>query len=83
MNPNKKTALITGVNGQDGSYLAEYLLSLNYVVVGMVRRTSSINRHRIDHIRNEDFHLVWGDITDSVSIAKCLQEFHPDEIYNP
>jgi GDPmannose 4,6-dehydratase len=82
MSPNKKVALITGVNGQDGSYLAEYLLSLDYVVVGMLRRTSSINRHRIDHIRDKDFHLVWGDITDPVSVAKCLQDFRPDEIYN-
>lgn len=77
-----KTAFIIGVNGQDGSYLAEYLLELGYKVVGLVRRTSMVNRSRIDHISNDRFFLEWGDICDAVSISSILTHYKPDEVYN-
>ena len=76
-----KVALITGITGQDGSYLAEFLLEKGYEVHGIVRRTSSINRTRIDHILNR-IKLYYGDLTDSSSLIRIVQEVQPDEIYN-
>jgi len=78
-----KTAFITGVTGQDGSYLAEFLLEKGYRVVGMKRRTSLINTDRIDHIiDNKNFHLVYGNLIDVGNIYRILMKFKPDEIYN-
>jgi GDPmannose 4,6-dehydratase len=74
-------ALITGITGQDGSYLAEFLLSKGYNVVGMVRRTSTINFHRIAHIQDE-IELVPGDLGDQISLIHLLEEHGPEEIYN-
>lgn len=83
-----KAALITGITGQDGAYLAEFLLSKNYIVHGLRRRTSSFNTRRIDHLY-EDFHnpdarlfLHHGDMTDTSSLMHVIQETKPDEIYN-
>ncbi|MDX1664734.1 MAG: GDP-mannose 4,6-dehydratase [Candidatus Promineifilaceae bacterium] len=75
------TALITGITGQDGSYLAEFLLSQGYDVVGMVRRTSTLNFHRIDHIQDQ-LTLVSGDMLDEISLLHILEEHQPDEVYN-
>lgn len=78
-----KKALITGVSGQDGSYLAELLLNKGYDVYGIVRRTSTFNRTRIDHLHDLDnFHLLYGDIADSTSINAIMQKVEPDEVYN-
>lgn len=78
-----KTALITGVSGQDGSYLAEFLLKKGYDVHGMARRSSTEKKERIDHILGEKhFHLHYGDMTDSMNIINLLQKVKPDEIYN-
>lgn len=74
-------ALITGITGQDGSYLAEFLLERGYDVIGMVRRTSTINFHRIEHIQDK-LALVSGDMLDQVSLIRILEEHKPDEIYN-
>jgi GDPmannose 4,6-dehydratase len=76
-----KKALITGITGQDGSYLAELLLDKGYVVHGLVRRSSSFNTWRIDQVRDR-LHLHYGDLTDTSSITKTLQLVEPDEIYN-
>ena len=76
-----KVALITGITGQDGSYLAELLLSKGYEVHGIVRRSSLINTHRIDHIYNR-INLHYGDLTDSTNIVRVIQKVKPDEIYN-
>jgi GDPmannose 4,6-dehydratase len=76
-----KKALLTGINGQDGSYLAELLLSKGYEVHGIIRRSSLINTSRIDHIYNQ-LNLHYGDLTDSTNIVKTIQKTHPDEIYN-
>ena len=76
-----KVALITGITGQDGSYLAELLLEKGYEVHGIVRRASLINTHRIDHIY-ERIHLHYGDLTDSTNIVRVIQKVQPDEIYN-
>ena len=84
---NKK-ALITGITGQDGSYLAEFLLEKGYIVHGIKRRSSSFNTERIDHIyqdphvNNGHFKLHYGDLTDSANLIHVLQETQPDEIYN-
>ena len=75
------TALITGITGQDGSYLAEFLLEKGYDVVGMVRRTSTINFHRIEHIQDQ-IQLAPGDILDQISLANIIEEYMPDEVYN-
>ncbi|MDP2995057.1 MAG: GDP-mannose 4,6-dehydratase [Anaerolineales bacterium] len=75
------TALITGVNGQDGSYLAEFLLSKGYQVVGMVRRSSTVTCERIQHIQN-DMTIVQGDLHDQSSLVAILEEYKPDEVYN-
>ena len=76
-----KVALITGITGQDGSYLAELLLEKGYEVHGIVRRSSLINTHRIDHIYKQ-LYLHYGDLTDSTNIIKVIQKVKPDEIYN-
>jgi GDPmannose 4,6-dehydratase len=78
-----KTALITGITGQDGSYLAELLLEKGYMVHGIIRRSSSINTGRIDHIYSHpNLKLHYGDVTDSLSIMNILKKYEPDEIYN-
>ena len=76
-----KTALITGITGQDSSYLAELLLEKGYEVHGIVRRSSLINTHRIDHIY-ERLHLHYGDLADSTNIVRVIQQVQPHEIYN-
>ena len=84
----KKIALITGITGQDGSYLAELLIKKNYKVHGIIRRSSSINTKRIDHlfndknIRNKKLFLHYGDLTDSISTSAIISKVRPDEIYN-
>ena len=76
-----KKALITGITGQDGSYLAELLLEKEYEVHGIVRRSSLINTHRIDHIY-EKINLHYGDLTDAMSVINLIKDIEPDEIYN-
>ena len=84
----QKTALITGITGQDGSYLAELLLEKGYLVHGIKRRSSSFNTNRIDHIyqdphiKNSNLFLHYGDLTDSSNLVRIIQETRPDEIYN-
>jgi GDPmannose 4,6-dehydratase len=84
----EKTALITGVTGQDGSYLAEFLLEKGYTVHGIKRRASSFNTQRVDHIyqdphvENSRFKLHYGDLSDSTNLTRIIQETQPDEIYN-
>ena len=83
-----KTALITGITGQDGSYLAEFLLEKGYIVHGIKRRSSSFNTERIDHIYEDTsvndnrFHLHYGDLTDSSNITRIIKQVQPDEVYN-
>ena len=87
-----KKALITGITGQDGSYLAEFLLNKGYEVHGILRRSSSFNTGRIEHLYIEDliedmhnyknFYLHYGDITDSTNVIALIQKIKPDEIYN-
>ena len=84
-----KKALITGITGQDGAYLAELLLNKGYQVHGIKRRTSSFNTARIDHIYQDlhdydvrNFVLHYGDVTDSTNVIRLIQEIQPDEIYN-
>ncbi|MEI8138755.1 MAG: GDP-mannose 4,6-dehydratase [bacterium] len=81
---NVKKALITGITGQDGSYLAELLLQKGYEVTGIVRRSSSISRTRIDHLldRNLKLHLEYGDLADSSSLRHVMTKVQPDEVYN-
>jgi GDPmannose 4,6-dehydratase len=76
-----KVALITGITGQDGSYLAELLLEKGYQVHGIIRRASLINTHRIDHIY-DSINLHYGDLTDSTNLVRVIQQVQPDEIYN-
>ncbi len=84
----QKTALITGVTGQDGAYLSEFLLKKGYMVHGIKRRSSMFNTERIDHIyedpqvENRHFKLHYGDLTDSMNLTRIIQETQPDEIYN-
>ena len=84
----KKTALITGVTGQDGAYLSEFLLKKGYIVHGLKRRTSLFNTDRIDHlyedphIENQKFILHYGDMTDSTNLIRLIKDIQPDEIYN-
>jgi GDPmannose 4,6-dehydratase len=84
----QKVALITGVNGQDGSYLAEFLLDKGYIVHGIIRRTSFFNTHRLaginknSNINNDKFNLHYGDLTDGSNLIRIVQETQPDEIYN-
>ncbi|MFZ4657823.1 MAG: GDP-mannose 4,6-dehydratase [Caldilineaceae bacterium] len=75
------TALVTGVTGQDGSYLAEFLLEKGYTVIGMVRRTSTINFERIAHIQDK-IEIVQGDLLDQMSLIEILHQYRPSEIYN-
>ena len=83
-----KTALITGITGQDGSYLAELLLEKGYEVHGIKRRSSSFNTERVDHIyqdphiNNRNFFLHYGDLTDGINLTRIIQQVQPDEIYN-
>src|SRR6201996_2083597 len=83
-----KVALITGITGQDGAYLAEFLLKKGYFVHGIKRRSSSFNTDRIDHLYhdphdpNVKFRLHYGDLTDSTNLIRLVQETQPDEIYN-
>src|SRR5258707_3641805 len=85
---SRKVALIAGVTGQDGAYLAEFLLSKGYVVHGVKRRSSSFNTERIDHLIHDpheegvSFHMHYGDVTDATNIIRIVQETQPDEIYN-
>lgn len=87
MNTNK-VALITGITGQDGSYLAELLLDKGYIVHGIKRRASMFNTQRVDHIyqapseKNRNFHLHYGDLADTSNLIRIIQETQPDEIYN-
>lgn len=84
----KKTALITGITGQDGSYLAEFLLEKGYEVHGIKRRSSSLNTERIDHIyedphvEQQNFILHYGDLTDTSNLTRLIQQIQPDEVYN-
>jgi GDPmannose 4,6-dehydratase len=88
MNSIQKTALITGITGQDGSYLAELLLDKGYFVHGIKRRASSFNTQRVDHLyidqheNNVNFKMHYGDLTDSTNLIRIIQETQPDEIYN-
>ena len=87
-----KTALITGITGQDGSYLAEFLLEKGYEVHGIIRRSSSFNTGRIEHLyledaiedmhKNRKIYLHYGDLTDSESLIRLIREIKPTEIYN-
>ena len=83
-----KKALITGVAGQDGSYLVELLLEKNYEVHGIKRRSSSLNTHRVDHLyqdpheNNPKFFMHYGDLTDSTNLIRIIKEIEPQEIYN-
>src|SRR5258707_2282018 len=88
MKKNYKVALITGITGQDGAYLAELLLAKGYFVHGIKRRSSSLNTDRIDHLyqdphdENVMFKLHYGDLTDATNLIRIIQEVQPDEIYN-
>ena len=83
-----KVALITGITGQDGSYLAELLLEKGYEVHGIKRRSSSLNTDRIDHLYQDPHHpnqrlkLHYGDLTDAMNLTRIIEECQPDEIYN-
>lgn len=87
INSNKKVGMILGITGQDGSYLAEFLLKKGYIVHGIKRRSSSFNTERIDDLyestrKSKNFHLHYGDLTDSTNLIRIIQEVQPDEIYN-
>jgi len=88
MTIKQKVALITGITGQDGSYLAEFLLEKGYMVHGIKRRASSFNTERVDHIYQDPhidhrhFVLHYGDLTDSSNLTRIIQQTQPDEIYN-
>ena len=83
MEDNMKKALITGVTGQDGSFLAEFLLEKGYEVHGVIRRSSSYNQERLEEVMtNENFHLHYGDVTDTSSVIRIINEIKPEEIYN-
>ena len=83
-----KVALITGITGQDGAYLAEYLIEKGYIVHGIKRRSSMFNTDRIDHlyqdphVENRNLILHYGDLTDSLNLTRIIGEIQPDEIYN-
>lgn len=85
---SQKTAFITGITGQDGSYLTEFLLNKGYEVYGLIRRSSSFNTGRIDHlyqdlhIKDANMRLVYGDLSDASSLSRILKQINPDEIYN-
>ena len=88
MTTQPKVALITGITGQDGSYLAEFLLERGYIVHGIKRRASLFNTQRVDHIyqdphvKNANFKLHYGDLSDTSNLVRIIQETQPDEIYN-
>ena len=88
MNDSQKTALITGITGQDGAYLVELLLKKGYIVHGIKRRSSSFNTGRVDHLYEDphvdhrNFILHHGDLTDSTNLIRIIQETQPDELYN-
>lgn len=88
MSNGQKVALITGVTGQDGSYLAEFLIEKGYIVHGVKRRSSLFNTQRVDHlyqdphVKDKNFHLHYGDLTDTSNLTRIIQETQPDEIYN-
>ncbi|MFA5300573.1 MAG: GDP-mannose 4,6-dehydratase, partial [Lutibacter sp.] len=88
MSTTQKTAFITGVTGQDGAYLSEFLLKKGYIVHGLKRRTSLFNTDRIDHlyqdphVENQNFILHYGDMTDSTNLIRLIKDIQPDEIYN-
>jgi GDPmannose 4,6-dehydratase len=88
MSEKQKVALITGITGQDGSYLAEFLLEKGYLVHGIKRRSSSFNTERIDHlyqdphVNHRDLILHYGDLSDTSNLVRIIQECQPDEIYN-
>ena len=88
MSARAKIALITGITGQDGSYLAELLLEKGYVVQGLVRRTSNLQRSRIDHLRRSEetdkrrLFLHYGDLTDTTALRRIFAEAQPDEVYH-
>jgi GDPmannose 4,6-dehydratase len=77
-----KKAFIDGTTGQDGSYLSELLLTKGYEVHGLIRRTSHFNRDNIDHIKNKDFHLYYGDLEDTSSLCHLMKDIRPDEVYH-
>src|SRR6266511_6061902 len=83
-----KKALITGITGQDGSYLAEFLLGKGYEVHGIIRRASTFNTHRIDHLYHDPHEegiplmLHYGDLTDGSQLARLIRAVEPDEVYN-
>ena len=85
---NKKKALLFGITGQDGSYLAEFLIAKGYIVHGVKRRSSSLNTSRVDHLyqdpyeKKRNFFLHYGDVTDSLSVSTIIKNIKPDEIYN-
>ena len=84
---NSKVALIIGITGQDGSYLADFLLKKNYKIIGLVRRSSSFNTERINHlyekkILNRKYFPFYGDLTDTSNLIRIIQDTKPDEIYN-
>ena len=84
----KKIALITGITGQDGSYLSELLLKKNYIVHGLIRKASNFNTQRIEHIyetpekKNKNLILHYGDLTDSLNLTSLISKIKPNEIYN-
>ena len=86
--PGKKVALITGVAGQDGAYLSEFLLEKGYIVHGLKRRASQFNTDRVDHLyqapheEERNFILHYGDMTDGTNLIRLIQEIQPDEVYN-
>jgi GDPmannose 4,6-dehydratase len=86
--PRRRVALITGVTGQDGAYLAEFLLAKGHIVHGVKRRSSSFNTGRVDHLYHDPheqdvtFFLHFGDVTDATNVIRIVQEVQPDEIYN-
>ena len=83
-----KKALLTGITGQDGSYLTEFLIKNNYIVHGIIRRSSSFNTGRIDHlyrdphVNNRKMILHYGDLTDSSNLSRLIEKIEPDEVYN-
>src|SRR3989338_8359398 len=88
MAKENKRALITGITGQDGSYLAEFLIKKNYKIYGLIRRSSSFNTDRIDHLyqdpheKNVKLRLVYGDLNDASSLNRIIKTIKPDEVYN-
>jgi GDPmannose 4,6-dehydratase len=78
---HKQTALITGITGQDGAYLAEFLLNKGYRVVGLWRKTSAVSPNNVSHLQN-DIELMSGDLLDNACLVDAVQQYQPDELYN-